>query len=460
MPGRVRAPGALKALSGFKGHRRRTCLKGQSHKEAAVRIAIVGGGIVGLTTAVSLARVGFRPTVYEAVRKPSPLGVGINVLPHAVREIAELGLLAKLTAIGVSIEDLVYRMADGREVWHEPRGLSAGYDWPQVAVHRGRLQMMLLEEVQSALGPDAVRFGHALGALRLGEKSTRLDFIDRETGAPLQGVDADVVIGADGIHSAVRKQFYPQEGIPKWSGVSLFRGTTLLPKGQVGALMHWTGHSRQKFAGYPISIDPQSGEIVFNWICDLKTAEAGSTPREDWNRRVDRAPLLPRYAGWQWPGIDVQQIVSAAGDVFEFPMVDRDPLPRWTHGRVTLAGDAAHPMYPIGSNGATQGILDARAVAFHLATAPDADEALARYEAERREATSRIVLTNRAHGPDKVLEIAAARAADPGTDLASVFPRAERAQISQDYKVIAGFDPVQLKQRRSYTPQGSSTIPA
>ena len=417
-----------------------------------MRIAIVGGGIVGLTTALSLARLGFTPTVYEAVRKPLPLGVGINVLPHAVRELTELGLLDKLLAIGVSIEDLVYRMADGRAVWQEGRGLSGGYDWPQVAVHRGRLQMLLLAEVQAALGSEAIRFGHALAGLRLGERVAQLDFVERESGAPRGTVEADLVIGTDGIHSAVRRQFYPQEGIPKWSGVSLFRGTTVLPRGQVGALMHWTGHSRQKFAGYPISINPENGEILFNWICDLKTAEAGSIPREDWNHSVDREPLLPRYENWRWPGIDVPSIVAAGGDVFEFPMVDRDPLPRWTHGRVTLAGDAAHPMYPIGSNGATQGILDARALAYHLATAPDIDEALARYEAERREATSRIVLTNRAHGPDKVLEIAAARAPDPATDLDAVFPMAERAQIAQGYKLIAGFDPVLLRQRRSYTP--------
>ena len=417
-----------------------------------LRIAIVGGGIVGLTTAISLARVGLKPTVYEAVRKPTPLGVGINVLPHAMREITELGLLDKVRGIGVSIEDLLYRMADGREVWHEPRGIAAGYDWPQVAVHRGRLQMLLLAEVQAALGPDAVRFGHALGSLQVGERTSTLGFVDRESGAAMAQVEADVVIAADGIHSAVRKQFYPDEGIPKWSGVSLFRGTTLLPAGQVGALMHWTGHSRQKFAAYPIAIDATNGEILFNWICDLKNAEAGSTPREDWNRRVDREPLLPRYANWQWQGVDVPKIVAAAGDVFEFPMVDRDPLPRWTHGRVTLAGDAAHAMYPIGSNGATQGILDARCIAFHLATAPDIDTALARYEGERREATSRIVLTNRAHGPDKVLEIAAARAPDRSIDLAEVFPTAERAQIAQDYKLIAGFDPAQLRQRASYTP--------
>ncbi|MFM1885690.1 MAG: 3-hydroxybenzoate 6-hydroxylase [Pseudomonadota bacterium] len=417
-----------------------------------MRIAIVGGGIVGLTTALSLAKVGLRATVYEAVRKPQPLGVGINVLPHAMREVAELGLLDKVRTTGVSIEQLTYRMADGREVWTEGRGLAGGYDWPQVAIHRGRLQMLLLAEVQAALGADAVRFGHALAGLTLREGGAVLSFIDRETGANVAGIEADLVIAADGIHSAVRKHFYPDEGIPKWNGVSLFRGTTVLPKGALGPLMHWTGHSRQKFAGYPIAIDPASGEILFNWICDLRIAEPGSTPREDWNRRVDRDPLLPRYAGWRWPGIDVPAIVSAATDVFEFPMVDRDPLPRWTHGRVTLAGDAAHPMYPIGSNGATQGILDARCLAYHLATAPDVDEGLARYETERRETTSRIVLTNRAHGPDKCLEIAMQRAPTADVDLGAVFPVDERAKISQDYKVIAGFDPQWLRERRSYTP--------
>jgi 2-polyprenyl-6-methoxyphenol hydroxylase-like FAD-dependent oxidoreductase len=417
-----------------------------------MRIAIVGGGIVGLTTAISLAKVGMKATVYEAVRKPVPLGVGINVLPHAMRELTELGLLDKVLRTGVSIEQLTYRMADGREVWTEGRGVAGGYDWHQVAIHRGRLQMLLLDEVRALLGEDAVRFGHALAGLELRERGARLHFTDRDTGAAASSVDADLVIGTDGIHSAVRKHFYPQEGIPKWSGVSLFRGTTVMPAGSLGPLMHWTGHSRQKFAGYPISIDPDNGEILFNWICDLRTAEPGSTPREDWNRRVEREPLLPRYAGWQWPGIDVPRIVAAAGEVFEFPMVDRDPLPKWTHGRVTLAGDAAHAMYPIGSNGATQGILDARSLAYHLATTPDVDAGLAAYEAERRETTSRIVLTNRAHGPDKCLEIAMTRAPDAATDLDAVFPLAERAQIAHDYKQIAGFDPRWLRERRSYTP--------
>jgi len=418
----------------------------------SLRIAVVGGGIVGLASAISLARVGFKPVVYEAVRKPEPLGVGINLLPHAVREITELGLLAKTSKLGVLIDELVYRMEDGRVVWREPRGLAAGYDWPQIAIHRGRFQMLLLEEARALLGDESLRFGHALTAVEQSGDEVTLRFMDRATGAALGDVKADVVIAADGIHSAIRKQFYPTEGIPKWSGVSLFRGATRLPAGTVGPTMNWTGHSKQKFVGYPISMDEQ-GEILFNFICDIQTGEPGSTPREDWNRKVDPAAWLGRYANWKWPGVDVTAVVGKTPDIYEFPMVDRDPLPQWTHGRITLAGDAAHPMYPIGSNGATQGLIDSRALAYHLATAPDVVTALARYEEERREPTSRIVLANRALGPDRVLEIARERAPSPQTELESVFPTSEREAIANDYKALARFNPAQVKARKSYTPE-------
>lgn len=414
-----------------------------------MRIAVVGGGIVGLTTALALARAGFKPEIYEAVRESRPLGVGINLLPHAVRELTEMGLLAGIEAIGFPIDTLVYRMADGREVWREPRGRAAGYNWPQIAIHRGRLQAFLRAQVQAELGSAAIHDGFELQGFRAEGEQVELTFADRSSPGGRITARADVLIGADGIHSAVRRQLYPCEGLPKWNGISLFRGTTLLPPDAVQAHMNWTGHSRQKFVGYPIARE-RTGEVLFNWICDLPTAKAGDLPREDWNRRVDPQAWIGRYAHWAWDGIDVVAIVRGAEAVFEFPMIDRDPLPRWTHGRVTLAGDAAHPMYPIGSNGATQGIIDARVLAFHLASAPDAPTGLARYEAERREATARIVLTNRAHGPDKVLEIANERCR-AGEDLETVFPFAERAAIAQGYKQVAGFDPATLNARRSYS---------
>lgn len=417
-----------------------------------MKIAIVGGGIVGLTTALSLHKVGFKPTVFEAVPSPAPLGVGINLLPHATRELAELGLLEGILKFGVPINELIYRVADGREVWREPRGLAAGYDWPQVAVHRGRLQMFLVEQVKEALGPDAIRFGHALEKFETRADAVRLEFIDRRTRSPVASVDADVVIGADGIHSVVRRRFYPHEGFPIWNGVSLFRGTTILPPGSAAPAMNWGGHSRLKFIGYPIAVDPSTKAILFNWICDLPTGRPGDRPREDWNREASPAEWIDRYRGWNWPGLDVEDVIRRSTAVYEFPMVDRDPVPCWTFDRVTLAGDAAHAMYPIGSNGATQGIIDARSLAYHLATVASAEAALQRYEVDRREATSRIVLTNRAHGPDQVLEIAHQRLSNGAADLDAAVPLEERRQIADDYKLIAGFNPETLRRRQSYTP--------
>lgn len=416
-----------------------------------MRIAIVGGGIVGLATALSLAAAGFEPTVYEAVEDIKPLGVGINLLPHAVRELAELGLLEDIARLGIEIDKLTYRMADGREVWSEPRGLRAGYRWPQIAIHRGRLHLFLLQKVQAMLGPNCVRTGCALRHLENWDPGATLHFGHRDDRGSISPIDADVVIGADGIHSTVRRHFYPGEGRPIWNGVSLFRSTTRLPRAMLGDEMLWAGHSDQKFVAYPIAVDHHANEIVLNWICDLRTAEPGSHPREDWNRVVDREVILPRYRAWIWKDVDVASIIAASSDIFEFPMVDRDPLPRWSFGSVTLAGDAAHPMYPIGSNGATQGIIDARVLSFHLATCPDPKMALRRYEDARLEATRRIVLGNRAQGPDRVLEIARQRASDPDADIERVIPFAERAEIAATYKRLAGFSPESLNARESYS---------
>jgi 2-polyprenyl-6-methoxyphenol hydroxylase-like FAD-dependent oxidoreductase len=408
-----------------------------------MQIAVIGGGIAGLTTALSLAAAGFRPTVYEAVSELKPLGVGINLLPHAVRELAELGLLDGLRAIGVEIEGLDYLMADGRAVWHEPRGLPAGYRWPQIAIHRGRLQLFLREEVQRVLGPDSIRTGHALDRLEDDAGGVGLRF---RNGAAIR---ADVAIGADGIHSTLRRQLYPAEGRPKWNGVSLFRSTTRMPKGSFGPRMLWAGHTDQKFIAYPIGLD--GGEVLLNWVCDLRTGKPGDEPFEDWNRTAERDRLIPRYRDWVWDGVDIPAILAASGEVYEFPMVDRDPLPRWSFGRVTLAGDAAHPMYPIGSNGATQAIIDARALAYHIAKSPDPVTALRRYEEARRQPTSRIVLGNRAQGPDQVLELARQRAGDRSVDLDEAVPMAERAEIAAGYKRLAGFDPAVLNARESWS---------
>jgi 5-methylphenazine-1-carboxylate 1-monooxygenase len=408
--------------------------------DRTVDIAIVGGGIVGLIAALSLHAAGFQPIVYESVSKPAPLGVGVNLLPHAVRELAELGLLDDLLGLGVAIEDLNYLTSTGDLVWHEPRGLVAGYNWPQIAIHRGQLQMFLLAKVRERLGAGAVRTAQELVAVHTVGQRAHARFADRATGLQT-AVEADVLIGADGIHSAVRRQFYPDEGVPRWNGVTLWRSTSPVVAPMGGKAMIWAGRSSQKFVAYPIGKDPESGLDRLNWICDLKVIDEGSPPPRDWNRAGERADFLPRFADWHWAGIDVPAIIAASGPIYEFPMVDRDPLPQWTFGRVTLMGDAAHPMYPIGSNGATQGIIDARVFAWRLAGAASVEEALRWYEADRREATARIVLMNRKQGPDQVLDLAAERLEGATGALDVLLPIAEREAIARSYKTTAGFDP-------------------
>lgn len=411
--------------------------------DRSLQIAIAGGGIVGLTAALSLHAAGFRPVVYEAVSKPAPLGVGVNLLPHAVRELTALGLLDELLDLGVAIEDLNYLTASGELVWHEPRGLVAGYNWPQIAIHRGQLQMFLLAKVRERLGQEAIRMGQELAAVETIAGRAHARFVDRASGK-VAGVEADILIGADGIHSAVRRQFYPDEGAPRWNGITLWRSTSPVTAPMGGKAMIWAGRSSQKFVAYPIGKDPETGHDRLNWICDLKVTEDGAPPPRDWNRPGERADFMPRFAGWRWAGVDVPAIIAASGPIYEFPMVDRDPLPQWTFGRVTLMGDAAHPMYPIGSNGATQGIIDARVLAWHLARADAVEDALCRYEADRREATARIVLMNRQQGPDRVLDLAAERLEGAAGRLEDLLPIAEREAIARSYKQTAGFDPAVL----------------
>lgn len=420
-----------------------------------MNIVIVGAGIAGLSAALSLHQAGYTPRVVEAAPKIAPLGVGINVLPHAMRELTELGLLDDLRAEGVEIDELVYLTKHGKRIWREPRGVAAGYNWPQIAIHRGALQMLLLRKTLERLGPEAVTLGRGLVDIEIAPESVTAHFVERPSGTKAESLKADLLIAADGIHSVVRSKFYPREGPPKWNGVTLWRSTSRTGQILNGRSMLWAGHARQKFVAYPISYDPDTGETLLNWICDLKRGEGEAPRREDWNRQGDRSDFLPNFSSWKWPGVDVSALVEASSDIFEFPMVDRDPLPCWTFGRCTLIGDAAHPMYPIGSNGATQAVIDARSLAFHLATTGAIEEGLLRYEDERRPRTAQIVEQNRANGPDQVMELAELRAPNLSDDLDALVPMAERQAIADSYKRIAGFDPATLNARASYSVRGA-----
>ncbi len=398
-------------------------------------IIIAGAGIGGLTLALSLHQIGIQAAVFESVAEIKPLGVGINLLPHAVRELCELGLEDRLADIAIPTQALAYYSRHGREIWREPRGRDAGYRWPQFSIHRGALQMLLLETVQARLGADAVRFGHHFADYSESNDSVVAQFRGHD---PVAG---SVLVGADGIHSALRAKFIPDEGPPIWNGAILWRGVTEAAPFLGGRTMIMAGHEFQKFVAYPISRAAyDQGRSVTNWIAELKFAPDHAWRREDWNRPGQLADFLPQFADWRFDWLDVPALIQAASTIYEFPMVDRNPLPVWTHGRTTLLGDAAHPMYPIGSNGASQAILDARALARELRAKGATNAALLAYEAERRPATSRIVLANRQNGPEQVMQLVQERAPNGYHTITDVLSAAELQDAAAGYKRLAGFD--------------------
>ena len=407
---------------------------------------IVGGGIGGLTAALSLHDAGISAQVFEAVPEIQPLGVGINVLPHAVRELTELGLEARLSATAIPTAELIYANRHGQQIWQEPRGTAAGYLWPQFSIHRGALQTALLEEAIQRLGALEILTDHRLADFEQSGEGVTARF-QRADGTMVEAT-ADVLIACDGIHSTVRRQFYPDEGDPIWNGNVLWRATTLAKPYLSGRSMVMAGHQAQKFVCYPISRQAEErGEALINWIAEIRFTDRETWRREDWNRRANLADFLPAFEDWDFGWLKVPDIIRGAEEVFEYPMVDRDPVDAWSFGRVTLLGDAAHPMYPIGSNGASQAILDARRLAWHLATEPGVEAGLSAYDAERRPATAKIVLANRLNGPEQAMEMVHERAPNGFDDLSAIISREELAATADHYKALAGFDKDTLNDR-------------
>jgi 5-methylphenazine-1-carboxylate 1-monooxygenase len=306
---------------------------------APARIAVVGAGIGGLTTALSLHQIGADVIVIDSVSEFRPLGVGINLLPHAVRELDDLGLLRELRRQSVAPDLLLYCTRRGQEIWREPRGMAAGYAWPQLSIHRGTLQHVLLDALMDRLDPEALQLGSRLR--RVEERKTGpVAVLDRSE------VDADVIVAADGIHSVARAQRYPNEGPPLWKGALLCRGIAEIEPVHDGRTMVWAGGPDQKFVGYPIA-DLPNGKQSFNFIAELRRPESDLGRAEDWNRRGSLSDFLPAFMPWTFDWLDVPGIVGDAPETFLFPMVDREPIPQWTFGRTTLLGDPAHPVYPM-----------------------------------------------------------------------------------------------------------------
>ena len=361
---------------------------------------------------------------------------------HQLNELIELGLKDRLDANAVATRELVYSNCHGQVVWREDRGLAAGYHWPQYSIHRGTLHMLLFQAARERLGAGRVHVSARVAGFEQDETGVTLRLAD---GRAARG---DLLVGADGIHSTIRAHFHPNEGPPRWNGCILWRATSVAAPFLTGATMVQAGHHNQKFVTYPIAELPD-GRRLTNWIAERRLEPDHVWPREDWNRPGRIEDILPHFEGWNFGWLDVPELIRTTDAVYEFPMVDRDPLGTWNHGRVTLLGDAAHPMYPIGSNGASQGILDARTFAHRLATLPDWREALVSYDAVRRPATAALVAATRGLGPDLVLERAHERAPQGFDDIETILPFAERQEIASRFKRLAGFDPAVLNARPS-----------
>jgi 2-polyprenyl-6-methoxyphenol hydroxylase-like FAD-dependent oxidoreductase len=413
-------------------------------------ILIAGAGIGGLTAALSLHAAGFPVRVFESVPELRPLGVGINLLPHAARELDELGLRAALDGVGIHCKELAYYTKRGQRIWSEPRGTAAGYRWPQVSLHRGALQLLLLDSARERIGESRIHLGCALESFEPAPGGVRVRFADRAVGSA-RTLSGRLLVAADGIHSRVRRVLYPDEGPPCWNGAVMWRGVAEHTPFLDGRTMIMAGHARQKFVCYPIreSNDSPPSQSL-NFVAELHFTAGALAEREDWNKPGRLEDFLPQFAGWRFPWLDVPELIRSAREVFVYPMVDRDPLPRWSFGPVTLLGDAAHPMYPIGSNGASQAILDARVLTGCLSYyAGDPERGLVRYDEIRRGATAEIVLANRRQGPEAGMQLIEDRAPQGFARIQDVVNEAELSEISERYKQLAGFSVPELNARAS-----------
>jgi 5-methylphenazine-1-carboxylate 1-monooxygenase len=405
-----------------------------------MKVIIAGAGIGGLVTALMLHARGIDCEVFEQADAIRELGVGINTLPHAIKELADLGLLERLDAVAIRTHELFYTNRFGQEIWREPRGLDAGYDVPQFSIHRGRLQGVIYQAVRARLGESRIHLGCRLGSFTQDDGGVTGYFFDRN-GSHRRTARGDVLIGADGIHSMVRETLFPGEGPPRWNGLMLWRGAADWPVFLTGRSMVVAGGLAAKVVVYPIAEGSRPDRRLTNWAVVGRVGDGSVPPpqKQDWSRPGRFEELMPHVERFRIPYLDARALIETTGEFWEYPMCDRDPLPRWTQGRVTLLGDAAHPMYPVGSNGASQAILDARFLAERLKDGEHPVHALWAYEQARLPATAEIVRMNRRGGPEGVIDAVEERAPDGFSNIDDVLPFEQRKAIVRGYASTAGF---------------------
>ena len=398
-------------------------------------VLVAGGGIAGLTMALTCHEIGEPVRVFEDARQIRPLGLGINLQPDAVREIIDLGLGAELADIAVETRELALFRPDGSDVWSTPRGLDAGYRWPQYSVHRGELEMLLYRAVVERLGADAIATGHQVAGYEHARDGVRILCNTRD--GTSEHVNGSMLLGADGLHSTVRAQMFPGDGGPRWGGSVLWRGTSTSRPLRTGASFVVIGDPTQRFVVFPISEpDPSTGLQVHNWIAELAFDANRGWRRGDWNTRVTADEFVDSFEDWTFDWLDVPDLIRRADHVFEYPMVDRDPVDHWVHGSVALIGDAAHAMYPVGSNGASQAIVDARVVGAEFVRHGVGREALHAYEARMLASRSALVLRNRRLGPGSILGLTDADFDTDFGSLATMSPD-ELAAFTAEYDTVS-----------------------
>ena len=417
-----------------------------------MRVVIAGAGIGGLAAALSLHAAGIDAVVIDSAATLRPLGVGINLMPHAVRELTELGLGDELEATGIPTAEMVHFDRHGNRIWGFASGRNIGYRWPQYSIHRGELQMILLAAVRVRLGPDVVRTGTAFTGFSESSSQVAAQVRDRSSGVT-SVLLADVLVGADGLYSGVRAQLHPGEPPPRWGGIMMWRGVMEGSPFLTGRTVAVAGaNAALKFVAYPISRQAERrGRALLNWVAEVMLP-ASRLDTADWDRTGRVEDVLPWFADWKFGWLDVPALITGAPRILEYPMVDRDPLPSWGAGPVTLLGDAAHPMYPIGANGGSQAVVDARVLAWSLAREATPAEGLAVYEAARLATVNAIVLACRDMPADRLLQMVSTRAPDGFDRIEDVLSAAELAAFDRAYRTTTLPDVAALNSRPSLTP--------
>lgn len=402
-------------------------------------IIIAGGGIGGLTLALTLKQIGVPCIVYEQAGSMKPLGVGINIQPNAVRELIDLGIdTTELDNIGVAVKEWALVGLNGKEVYSEMRGIDAGYRWPQYAVHRGKFLMLLYKKVIEQLGADTVQLSSKVISYAHNANGTVDVTVARRNG-DLTTTTGSLLVGTDGIHSTVREQMHPDQGPIHWGGALMWRGTVRAKPLRTSSSFIGLGTHEHRMVIYPISKTDNHGYAEINWIAELTMDNSAGWNSDSWFQSVAIEDFAHHFDQFKYDWLNVPDMLKQADAAYENPMIDRDPIPTWVDGPVALMGDAAHPMYPTGSNGASQAIVDARIIGAKILEHGVNAEALAAYNNDLCEPISALVLRNRGAGPFGLLNLLHERCESQFDNIDDVIPATEREEFMSVYKKAAGF---------------------